>query len=1157
MKSTFNRRGGRLLTSAATIAFSAMALSSPAHAIVTNDNVDNNTDRSDGGSVDADNEFAGVGMFYRADGFVCTGTLINPRTVLFAAHCVNDRDASEYNQDNVPAAFSFNANALDGFISWINAGFNTVLADNVFNVNRIYYSPDSVERPDGLGFLEGDVAIASLDTPAANLPTWSLLFSPLPTPDEITAEDGTGYHVNITGYGRSGTGTGGATQGIDWRRRAAENMVGSLTSFDARNTFLFGAAFGDLPQVLYRLDFDDPNKTNPFDFNLYKDEPREREGTTAGGDSGGPLILDAANNTLSDEDLVIAVLSGGSRFFGPQVFSSYGTESFYQPLFLFWDWIAANNPYRYVTAKAGDGAWEDGSHWETTVDKNYRVINADGEVVNGIPTSPGNGRTGSEPNWGEVCFDQEGDNPGEGCQDLSTGEDTPPARNADGLVTSGIGSVDGDVIDAIGGGNAVRLASATGGASGGRGAITRDGLINANEAHGNGVEFAEDTAHGNGADFAEDTPHDSDGGSPEFSDDPLPDPTLDNGLPGATDFVPDNVDPVPSEDPTVNVDPRYFDVTLGNAGTTTLSSDVTIDRLTVLSTAGLNITADGSLTSLIDISQFGGTMTVDGQLTSVGDYTIFGGALQGTGTITAPFVTNMVGAISPGTVGGIGTLTIDGSLVMSSQSTLLIDIGPNGTSDTLAVTGDASLAGDVMVGSGITGQVNGLGQTYTIMTVDGGIYGSFDVNDLSPILRQQFTYTDNAVLMQIRARSYNNVIDLTNSVQRGYAQLFDQNRSNAALAELYALDFADVATIQATFDGLAPVSESAVRQLTAQSYNHLGSFNASRLRESTLERSGGTIATLGNPIQTAQMEVSRGSQPVLTGALGLDQGDEPTSMRQGAIREDVGIFLAGGLLNGSGAPMPGYSGDTDIDGYFFAGGIEYFPSESSMIGLSGYYSNLDADVALGQEADSKMFAVSLYGSAKTEDGFVLDGQVSLTKVDMDTTRTVGFLGTTQTLSSESSDGGISAAVGISYDFEGDFGTFSPGIELRYADHSFDVVEETGGTLALRINREDFESLQGRIGFDYQKSTGSFQIDLNADWVHEYEDSVYAVGAQFAAGTGPAVPFRVASTDKDWGEVGLAAQFVSGSAKFGLGVDTTISRSNANAQTYRAMASFKF
>ncbi|MEX0342192.1 MAG: trypsin-like serine protease, partial [Erythrobacter sp.] len=958
-------------------------MSTPAHAIVPNDNVDPNADRSDGGAVDADNEFNGVGMFFRNDGFVCSGTLINPRTVLFAAHCVNDRAATDYNDGSVRSAWSFDPNALPGFINWINNSFTSNPGLAVFDVNRIYYDPRSLADPAAAGFLEADVAIASLDTPAANLPTWSLLFSPLPAPDQISDQDGTGYHVNITGYGRSGTGTTGASQGIDWRRRAAENMIGSLTSFDARNTFLFGAPFGDLPQVLYRLDFDDPNKTNPFDFNLYKDEPRANEGTTAGGDSGGPLILDAANNPITNEDLVIGVLSGGSRFFGPQAFSSYGTESFYQPLFLYWDWIAANNPYRYVTAKAGDGNWEDASHWETTLDPNYRIINANGDIVNGIPTSPGAGTEGGAPQWGEVCFDPEGDNPGDGCQNLANGNATPPARNADGTITSGIGEVGADMIDALGGTTKVAAApeaAVAGAASGGRGALARDGLIMANEAQNRAPDFAENIAHGNtGAEFADDEAQGSDGGSPEFSSDPLPDPTLDNGLPGATGFVPNNVDPVIDPDPAVNVDPRYFDVTLANAGTTTLSSAVTIDRLTVRSGAGLNIAANGNLTSLIDISQFGGTITVNGGLNSVGDFTLFGGALQGGGTVTAPFVTNMMGAISPGTIGGIDTLTIDGSAVLSSASTLMIDIGPNNASDVLAVTGDASLGGIVAVGAGVTQQVNGLGQIYTIMTIGGARTGQFVANDLSPILFQQFTYNPNSVQMEIRARSYDTVIDLLNPVQRAYARLFDQNRGNAALAELYGLDFASASAIRATFTGLAPVGESGAQQLIAQSFNDLQSFNASRLRESDLARSGGTIATLGSPIQTAQMQVSRGSQPIMAGALGLDQGEEPTNVQEGAIREDFAIYLAGGLIDGSGESMPGFTSiDTKVDGYFFGGGIEYFPSENSMIGISGYYSNLDADTALQQLAETKMLGISLYASAKTEDGFVVDGQVSLT-----------------------------------------------------------------------------------------------------------------------------------------------------------------------------------
>ena len=184
-------------------------------------------------ALDSATDVTGIGMFFRNDGFVCSGTLINPRTVLFAAHCVNDRPGTDYGTDSsIQAAWSFGANALPGFIDWISAfESNPDLA--VFNVATIRYNLDSLARPGALGFLEGDVAISVLDTPAGNVPTWALLFSALPAPDAYNQTTGSGYHVNTIGYGRSGSGTTGASIGIDWRRRAAENYIGALASIDA------------------------------------------------------------------------------------------------------------------------------------------------------------------------------------------------------------------------------------------------------------------------------------------------------------------------------------------------------------------------------------------------------------------------------------------------------------------------------------------------------------------------------------------------------------------------------------------------------------------------------------------------------------------------------------------------------------------------------------------------------------------------------------------------------------------------------------------------------------------------------------------------------------------------------------------------------------
>ena len=358
--------------------------------------------------------------------------------------------------------------------------------------------------------------------------------------------------------------------------------------------------------------------------------------------------------------------SGGSRFFGPsQPFSSLGTTSFYQPLSLYWQYIVENNPYRYVSAVAGNGNWENPNHWRTDLDPMYRIINAQGQVVNGLPTTPELGPNGTDGDFGAICVEFE--EPGDFCTDLATGEsvDTFPGEgaNQDGRGTADLTnnrarvSLDGSVSaeeTALPGNVTTLEASLTAPR-----ATARTGLAAENAAQ-------------NGAAT-------------------LPAPMLANGLPGATGFVPNNIDAVTTE--TVRVDPRYYDVTLSQTGTTTLSSNVTIDRLTIRNNAGLTVNTGGSLRSLIDINQFGGRVNVNGNVTSAGDYTLFAGMLEGTGTVTAPFLTSITGVFSPATMGTTGTLTIDGNLVMSSGTTVLADITGAGASDRIAVTGEAETRG--------------------------------------------------------------------------------------------------------------------------------------------------------------------------------------------------------------------------------------------------------------------------------------------------------------------------------------------------------------------------------------------------------------------------------------------------------------------------------
>lgn len=1111
-----------LLTGTATLALTMAVIAAPALAVVPNETTNSEE------IVDTDDEFSGVGQFFRADGFVCTGTLINPRTVLFAAHCVNDLPETDYNADNVPAAFSFNVDALPGFQNWFANNFASNPDLAVFNINRIFYNSQSLDDAFGLGFIEADIALASLDTPAAGIPTWALLFTTLPAPDAIDPVDGTGYHVNIVGYGRSGNALQGAVSGVDFRRRAAENILGGFFSLDDRNNVLFGPRPDTFPQNLYQIDFDSQDRSVANDFNAYRDDALPNEGTTAGGDSGGPLILDAANNTLTDEDLVIGVASGVSRFFGPQADSSIGTTSFYQPLSLYWQYIVETNPYRYVGTVAGDGNWEDANHWVTLLDPAYRVINANGAVVNGLPTSGQLGPNGTGGDFGAICIEFE--TPGDFCVDLDTGEfeDTsPPTETSAPVASSEI--------------------------TNNRGQVTLDGIA-----------VAENTALPGTADLADNASLASSSGpapliaenaAQETGPATLPVPSLANGLPGATGFIANNIDAVTTE--TERVDPRYFDVTLSRNGTTTLSSDVTIDRLTVRGNAGLTVAAAGELTSLIDINQFGGRVNVNGSITSVGDYTLFAGMLEGTGTVTAPFLTSIAGVFSPGTMGTTGTLTIDGNLVMSSGSTFLVDLGANGMSDRLAVTGIANVGGNVSIGSDITQQVNGNGLRYTIVTGAEGVSGTFNERSISAILSQNFIYQDNAVLLEIAAASYTSAVNLDDPVQAAYAQLLDQNRSNAALAELYGLDFANINTIRSTLIRLAPVNEQAVRSLSGQTINLLQSFNDVRLREADRSKAGGTIAVTGAPLNVLQAGLSPVGQPLGGNLMALQSGADDTTVTEANLPEDVAIFLSGGAMRGDVSSLPGFTQETEVTGFYIAGGLEYFPTENTMVGLSGYFNSLEADTPLSQGVDSETYAASLYLRHKFDGGPVIDGQFSVGSVGFDTQRQVEFLGATQSLTSTSDDLLVSGALGLSYDLESSIGTISPGIEGRYASVELSTVRETGGTLALAVERETFKSTQARFGFDYERQSDFIQVNANAQLVWEFEDGPQLLGANFAQGTGPNANFALDTADHTWVELGVSTNFGSGPFQIGAGFDTTIGRDTADTQVIRGTATYRF
>lgn len=1052
----------------------------------------------------------------------CTGTLINPRTVIFAAHCVNSRAATAYGAGSggTPIAFGFETNTRanapgqsDELLNWFNGsgtgpGQNrTNVAQAFYNVSQVVYNNFSLE-PAARSFLYGDVALATLDTPAANVPTWALLFSPLPAP-AVVGPGGTGYNVGIAGYGTTGTGvTGGA--GSDWRRRTAENMIGALTDLQTFEQFLFGGAPNGLTQNLYFIDFDDPLRglsgASPFDFNAFRDNARFKdgvpsEGMTGPGDSGGPLILQ--NFT---KQLVIGVLSGGySRFFNGQPSYSYGTVSFYQPLYLYWDWIVQNNPYRYVSAKSGDGSWTDPNHWVTTLDPAYTILSG-GQPVNGLPTAPGEQKAGTSGDFGQTCYQNQ---TYAECLDTRTGT----------ITTWGgpIGSADN---------NAATIA------------IDADSASRPDLGLADGVVEAMTTGP------------------------TLPAATIANGLPGATNFVPNNIDPVR----TTGALGRYFDVTLTNAGTTTLSgANIVIDRLTIgTAAAGLQINAGASLTTLINTTQFAGTNTVNGTLTTVGDYSLLGGALLGSGRINAPFLTSVFGQIAPGTGTSTGTLTIAGNLVLASGSSYFANIG-NGQSDLIAVVANGTSTGSANLGGTLNlsitpGSTIRFGDVYTILTAAGGVTGSFAAsNALSAILRPTLVYGTNAVQLQVTSVPYQSVVAMASPIQAAYARLLDANRGNSGMAGIFnVLDLQNAATIQATLETLAPRTETLRWALGTAGLEAANRLIRNRLNALSPGVSGGSIAYIGNPARAAAVAYTA-NRATMTPAMAA-AGAAETTVREGKLPDNVSAFFAGGYIDGDSLAMPTAvpaAGRDQFNGWYVGLGAEVHTGDNGAIGLALSYTDIKGTTAAGLgSADGSLVQGTLY--TKSQFGRIaVDAQFSAGLLNLDTSRPGGLPLTPYTLTSNEDALALAGEVNLSADFGSTALQFGPSVGLRWSQIDFGKVIETGGPTAMVFFPDKFRALEGRAGF-HLNGTGRIRPTASAFYVHAFEDQPLSFNGHFVGGLPSATQtFALARDDRNWAEASLGIAFSAGNAEIALSADTTLARSDVDYQTYRAAVRFRF
>ena len=124
-----------------------------------------------------------------------------------------------------------------------------------------------------------------------------------------------------------------------------------------------------------------------------------------------------------------------------------------------------------------------------------------------------------------------------------------------------------------------------------------------------------------------------------------------------------------------------------------------------------------------------------------------GGMLGGTGVIGSTTING--GTLSPGN--SIGTLTVQGNLVLTSASAYLVEVSPT-AADRTNVTGTASLAGTVQA---VFGPGSSFARTYTILSAAGGLGGtrfnSLITGNLPVNFATSLSYTPTDVLLNLTA----------------------------------------------------------------------------------------------------------------------------------------------------------------------------------------------------------------------------------------------------------------------------------------------------------------------------------------------------------------------------------------------------------------------
>lgn len=496
----------------------------------------------------------------------------------------------------------------------------------------------------------------------------------------------------------------------------------------------------------------------------------------------------------------------------------------------------------------------------------------------------------------------------------------------------------------------------------------------------------------------------------------------------------------------------------------------------------------------------GGEVFVGGEL-----YVWQTGRVEGDGTITVmtPTTVHNYGTIAPGD-DGVGTLTVNASVVFHEGSTYAVDIS-NTTADRLMVDGGVTIEGGaVQVAS--AGTIMGEHE-YEIISAD-SVTGEFDDLDTA-LLDFSFSeigldYNDASVWLHVAAANFNDPNIAQTDNQRAVAgalQNIGGEGGNGVTDAVQDLETPD--DVRNSYDQLSGQTRPALAPMTiAGSSKFLGTVSS---RVQTVKNGlvagafDSRLMASAGPDQAVGGSTAAGGQTFAVGNGSSVLADK----RWGLWGRGYGLF--GDRDSEGGVPGYGYN----VYGGSF--GVDYQFTETLLAGLVGGMS--EGDVDFDRSRDSSDFDAShigLYGSLAW-DSWSVDSVFTYASLDYETRRFVDLLD--ERLSGNFDGSELAAYMELSRDCDlAPSLTLSPLASLQYTYVDLDSYTETGGASALSFDKQTHESVRGSLGARLTKrlieTAGDFQTDvqLRGRWVHEFGDEQASVDSSFASD--PAVVFTV-------------------------------------------------